>query len=143
MKLATFIFFACLSNCFAIEKLSNIDYLGTGYDSLRGDPHSDLKDPGFRRPVILLTYNLVSFFLLLLETSWATRALHVLASPHLHFYKFKRIGVLAFLATLHSLPPFPDKKFPVAVVPSKATPHLKCRLVGLPVPCTSPPACTL
>ena len=62
MKLATFIFLARLSNCFAIQKLTNIDYLGTGYDALRGDPHADLKDPGFRQPVILLTYNTVCFF---------------------------------------------------------------------------------
>jgi hypothetical protein len=85
MKLATFIFLARLSNCFAIERLSNIDYLGTGYDALRGDPHADLKDPGFRRPVILLTYNLVGYFFFFLILSWATCALHM--SARLHFYK--------------------------------------------------------
>ena len=28
------------------QKLSNIDYIGLGYDVLVGNPHSDLYDPG-------------------------------------------------------------------------------------------------
>jgi hypothetical protein len=59
MNLACFIFLGCLSTCLAAEKLQNIDYLGMGYDVLKGDPHADLKDPGFRLPAVKLTYDLV------------------------------------------------------------------------------------
>ena len=39
-----------------VRKLTNIDYIGTGYDLVAGNPHSNLHDPGFKRSVIDLTY---------------------------------------------------------------------------------------
>jgi hypothetical protein len=64
MKLVCLIFVACLSSCLAAQpqKLTNIDYLGMGYDALLGDPHADLKDPGFKYPVASLSYSMVQFF---------------------------------------------------------------------------------
>jgi len=38
------------------RKLLNIDYLGIGYDALRGNPQSDSSDPGFKTSVFPLTY---------------------------------------------------------------------------------------
>jgi hypothetical protein len=43
----------------AIERLTNIDYIGIGYDVIMGNPHST-EDPGFKQPVFELTYNAVS-----------------------------------------------------------------------------------
>jgi len=40
----------------AQQKLTNIDYLGLGYDAIFGNPHSDLSDPGFRDAVFRLDY---------------------------------------------------------------------------------------
>ena len=31
-----------------LQKLTNIDFLGIGYDAIQGNPQSDLEDPGFR-----------------------------------------------------------------------------------------------
>jgi hypothetical protein len=42
--------------CDAQPKLTNIDYLGLGYDAIYGNPHSDLHDPGFREAVFRLDY---------------------------------------------------------------------------------------
>ena len=46
--LATFIISVCIfEGCLAeIQKLTNIDYVGLGYDVLIGNPHNDLYDPG-------------------------------------------------------------------------------------------------
>jgi hypothetical protein len=41
----------------AQKKLSNIDFLGLGYDLIYGNPHSDLHDPGFRDAVLRLEYD--------------------------------------------------------------------------------------
>ena len=41
--------------------LTNIDFLGRGYDVYRGNPHSDSMDLGFQSKVIDLTYNTVSY----------------------------------------------------------------------------------
>ena len=43
-----------------LTKLVNIDYLGTGYDVIVGDPHANEIDPGFRLSVVQLSYNVVS-----------------------------------------------------------------------------------
>jgi hypothetical protein len=43
----------------AIEQLTNIDYIGVGYDVITGNPHGG-EDPGFKQPVFELTYNTVS-----------------------------------------------------------------------------------
>ena len=39
------------------ETLVNIDFLGMGYDAFYGNPLTDVQDPGFRHPVLKLTYN--------------------------------------------------------------------------------------
>ena len=44
---------------FAMEKLTNIDNVGLGYDILLGNPHNDLQDPGFRENIFQLTYDQV------------------------------------------------------------------------------------
>jgi hypothetical protein len=44
-------------HCDAQKKLSNIDFLGLGYDLIYGNPHSDLHDPGFRDAVLRLEYD--------------------------------------------------------------------------------------
>jgi hypothetical protein len=44
-----------------METLTNIDSLGMGYDPFIGNPHTNEMDPGFKLPVIDLTYNKVSF----------------------------------------------------------------------------------
>ena len=46
--LATFIISVCIFEGFLadIQKLTNIDYVGLGYDVLIGNPHNDLYDPG-------------------------------------------------------------------------------------------------
>jgi hypothetical protein len=44
-------------------KLTNIDYIGLGYDVFRGNPHTNLYDPGFKQSVMELTYNTVWHFL--------------------------------------------------------------------------------
>ena len=38
-------------------KLTNVDFLGLGYDAVYGNPHFDLHDPGFRDAVFKLQYN--------------------------------------------------------------------------------------
>ena len=44
----------------AQDKVTNIDYLGLGYDVIHGNPHNDLYDPGFRDSVFQLDYSLRS-----------------------------------------------------------------------------------
>ena len=40
----------------SLERLTNIDYIGLGYDAVQGNPHDDLRDPGFREAIMKLTY---------------------------------------------------------------------------------------
>ncbi len=40
-----------------LQKFTNIDNLGMGYNILLGNPHNDLYDPGFTISVVELTYN--------------------------------------------------------------------------------------
>ena len=44
------------SECQFATKVTNIDFLGSGYDVFIGNPHSDLFDPGFRGEVLELSY---------------------------------------------------------------------------------------
>jgi hypothetical protein len=43
----------------SFQKLTNIDYIGLGYDVIIGNPHSDLYDRGFKQSVMELTYQQV------------------------------------------------------------------------------------
>jgi hypothetical protein len=43
----------------SFQKLTNIDYIGLGYDVIMGNPHSDLYDRGFKQSVMELTYQQV------------------------------------------------------------------------------------
>lgn len=38
-------------------KLPNIDFLGNGYDIIKGNPHTDLIDPGFRQQMFTFDYS--------------------------------------------------------------------------------------
>lgn len=40
-----------------LRKLTNIDYLGIGYDAIQGNPQSDLEDPGFKQSIFPLEYS--------------------------------------------------------------------------------------
>ncbi len=42
------------------QKLVNIDFVGRGYDVFYGNPQSNQADPGFRDPILALTYEKVS-----------------------------------------------------------------------------------
>jgi hypothetical protein len=42
------------------QKLVNIDFIGRGYDVFYGNPQSNQADPGFRDPILALTYDKVS-----------------------------------------------------------------------------------
>ena len=44
------------------QKVTNIDYLGSGYDILIGNPYNNLFDPGFRGEVLELAYTQVKDF---------------------------------------------------------------------------------
>ena len=39
------------------KTMVSIDFIGLGYDVVKGNPHSNLYDPGFRRAVVEITYN--------------------------------------------------------------------------------------
>jgi hypothetical protein len=63
------VFLLCSLNVWLVlskEHLTNIDYIGLGYDAVLGNPHSDLYDPGFKHAVLELTYNKVELMTLLI-----------------------------------------------------------------------------
>ena len=45
--------FAMVSSFEAQRKLTNIDFLGTGYDALLGNPRSRIRDQGFKTKKVL------------------------------------------------------------------------------------------
>jgi hypothetical protein len=51
---------AVIPRSWAVDTLSNIDFLGLGYDAFLGNPNNDLYDPGFRENIMQLTYKNVS-----------------------------------------------------------------------------------
>ena len=51
LSLANLVLVSCM------DHLTNIDYIGLGYDAVQGNPHDDLRDPGFREAIMKLTYN--------------------------------------------------------------------------------------
>ena len=51
---------------FAADNMPNVNYFGQGYDITIGNPHADGHDPGFRVPIIQLSYHAKGRFL-----SWA------------------------------------------------------------------------
>ena len=63
MKTLVFMTFLFLTlSLGSMQTLTNIDYIGLGYDALKGNPHSDLYDPGFQQAVMELTYEKVYHF---------------------------------------------------------------------------------
>ena len=51
--LKIFLIFVMVSSIEAQRKLTNIDFLGTGYDVLLGNPRSRTRDPGFKTKKVL------------------------------------------------------------------------------------------
>jgi hypothetical protein len=39
--------------------MPNIDYIGFGYNVLKGNPHNNLNDPGFQKSIMKFTYGRV------------------------------------------------------------------------------------